>query len=182
MILLRVQFWPRKSNGNVCWNAEPILWEEQFNDFILAKRAFMEMVPHPCSARDNLTPCNLIGELLYEFGVIEEYGVNGYIKRWHWDWSKVELWEEWGRSQACKDWLASIEAIPSITFNSTLSLIDALLAVKFSNSRGEARRKITEKAVKIDGEKVFDIDLIINRSCLLSLGKKHRIQINILNG
>jgi hypothetical protein len=180
MFLLQVEFWPREKNGNVSWSSAPILLEHSFGDdeFDIAKHAFMELGAHQ-QANGNLTPCNLRGKLLDDNGVVCEAGVGGWVKRWCWDWTKEEQKEEWSRSEACRKWLDFVGAIQSIKVNVGRSVIDVLVDVGWCSSKGVARRKIEEGAVKIDKVKMFDVGACVERDCLLSLGKRDKIEVKV---
>lgn len=60
-----------------------------------------------------------------------------------------------------------------------IGLLDLLQKIKFVSSKSEARRKIKEGAVKINGEKVEDENLIlaIKEEMILQLGKKKMTKI-----
>ena len=68
------------------------------------------------------------------------------------------------------------EDLPTFSFGgSETGVVEALVLLRFCTSKGEARRKIAEGAVKLDGAKVVDPDLAIGLSKIpvkLSLGKK----------
>ena len=44
----------------------------------------------------------------------------------------------------------------------SLSLVDILMRTKLVPSKGEARRLISQKAIQVDGEKVDDINGMLN--------------------
>ena len=65
--------------------------------------------------------------------------------------------------------------LPSLTVESSIGIVAALTELGFAASNGEARRKIGEGAVRIDGEAVSDPALVItvgDTPVKLSLGKK----------
>jgi tyrosyl-tRNA synthetase len=70
---------------------------------------------------------------------------------------------------------ASGASLPSITAEGgSIGVVDALIALGFATSKGEARRKIDEGAVKIDGDAARDSAhvLQVSQPVRLSLGKK----------
>jgi tyrosyl-tRNA synthetase len=70
---------------------------------------------------------------------------------------------------------ASDENLPSFAARGEITIVAALTALGFAASNGEARRKIGEGAVKLDGDPVTDPALIIiigDEPVKLSLGKK----------
>lgn len=60
--------------------------------------------------------------------------------------------------------------------NPTLSLVDILLKTELVPSKGEARRLISQKAIQVDGEKIDDINGILNfkpkQKYSLKIGKR----------
>jgi tyrosyl-tRNA synthetase len=67
------------------------------------------------------------------------------------------------------------EDLPTLDAGSGISVLAALTGLGFCASNGEAKRKIAEGAVKVDGQVVSDPSLIIqvqNTPVKLSLGKK----------
>ena len=70
---------------------------------------------------------------------------------------------------------ASDDNLPSIAIGGEIGIVAALVGLGFAASNGEARRKIGEGAVKLDGDTVSDPTLVIkvgNAPVKLSLGKK----------
>lgn len=71
------------------------------------------------------------------------------------------------------------EALPQVSVQFPISLVDALAASGLAASKGEARRKIGENAVRVDGEAVTDPNHAIGAPAKLSLGKKrHALLVN----
>lgn len=64
------------------------------------------------------------------------------------------------------------EALPQVAVTFPIALVDALTASGLAASKGEARRKIGENAVRVDGEAVTDPNHPITQPAKLSLGKK----------
>ncbi|WP_300974729.1 tyrosine--tRNA ligase [Sphingomonas sp. LHG3406-1] len=66
------------------------------------------------------------------------------------------------------------EALPQVSTGGEIGVLAALVALGFCASNGEAKRKVAEGAVKLDGEPVSDISLVVPVSSerKLSLGKK----------
>jgi tyrosyl-tRNA synthetase len=66
------------------------------------------------------------------------------------------------------------EALPSVETGGEIGLLAALVSLGFCASNGEAKRKVAEGAVKLDGEPVGNISAVISVSSerKLSLGKK----------
>ena len=66
------------------------------------------------------------------------------------------------------------EALPSVSTGGEIGVLAALVALGFCASNGEAKRKVAEGAVKLDGETVTDISgmIAVGSERKLSLGKK----------
>jgi tyrosyl-tRNA synthetase len=64
------------------------------------------------------------------------------------------------------------EALPSFAIPTPLPLVDALVLTGLAASKGEARRKLGENAVRIDGEPASDPNQPVAAPAKLSLGKK----------
>ncbi|MBW6530775.1 tyrosine--tRNA ligase [Sphingomonas sp. RRHST34] len=76
---------------------------------------------------------------------------------------------------------ASGAALPSISASGTLPLVDALMALGFAASKGEARRLIKGGGARVDGEKVGDEAAVIalaGAPVRVSAGKKHHGIVN----
>jgi tyrosyl-tRNA synthetase len=66
------------------------------------------------------------------------------------------------------------EALPQVVSGGEIGLLSALVQLGFCASNGEAKRKVAEGAVKLDGEIVSDVSFVISVTSerKLSLGKK----------
>lgn len=64
------------------------------------------------------------------------------------------------------------EGLPQLVVSGTLALADALVASGLAASKGEARRKLSENAVRVNGAVVADPNLLVGAPAKLSLGKK----------
>jgi tyrosyl-tRNA synthetase len=64
------------------------------------------------------------------------------------------------------------EALPRFAVEGQLALVDALVLTGLAASKGEARRKLAESAVKVDGVGVSDPVALVGAPAKLSLGKK----------
>lgn len=64
------------------------------------------------------------------------------------------------------------EALPSFAVAGPVALVDALVLTGLAASKGEARRKLAENAVKVDGAGVSDPAALVAAPAKLSLGKK----------
>lgn len=66
------------------------------------------------------------------------------------------------------------EALPQVSTGGEIGLLAALVRLRFCGSNGEAKRKVAEGAVRLDGEVVSDVSLVITVGSerKLSLGKK----------
>ncbi len=76
---------------------------------------------------------------------------------------------------------ASGAALPSISASGALPLVDALVALGFAASKGEARRLIKGGGARVDGEKVSDEAAVIalaGAPVRVSAGKKHHGLVN----
>jgi tyrosyl-tRNA synthetase len=69
---------------------------------------------------------------------------------------------------------SSGEALPSVETGGEIGLLAALVSLGFCASNGEAKRKVAEGAVKLDGETISDLFAILSvpSERKLSLGKK----------
>jgi len=67
--------------------------------------------------------------------------------------------------------------IAEIEINDGENILDFILKIGFANSKGDARRKIEQGGVSIDGEKISDIDLKLEKEKfkdkILKVGKKN---------
>jgi tyrosyl-tRNA synthetase len=71
---------------------------------------------------------------------------------------------------------ASGAALPSITASGSIALVDALVALGFAGSKGEARRLIKGGGARVAGEKVSDEAAVVTidaEPVRVSAGKKH---------
>jgi tyrosyl-tRNA synthetase len=64
------------------------------------------------------------------------------------------------------------DALPRLVIDAPIGILDALVGTGLAASRGEARRKIGEKAVRVDGEPVTDPAALVSAPARLSLGRK----------
>ncbi len=64
------------------------------------------------------------------------------------------------------------EALPRIAVAGPLVLVDALVLTGLAASKGEARRKLAENAVKVDGVATSDPTALVGAPARLSLGRK----------
>ena len=71
------------------------------------------------------------------------------------------------------------EEMEELNLKSDKSLIDIISSVGLTKSKGEARRMIGQGAVRLDGEKVTDVDLVINKGSetVIKVGKRRFIKI-----
>jgi len=69
------------------------------------------------------------------------------------------------------------EALPEVALALPVPLVDALVAAGLAASKGEARRKIGEGAVRIDGNVVGDPAATVDRPGRLSLGRKRHARL-----
>ena len=76
---------------------------------------------------------------------------------------------------------ASGAALPSITASGSIALVDALVALGFAGSKGEARRLIKGGGARVAGEKVGDEAAVVaigTEPVRVSAGKKHHGMVN----
>jgi tyrosyl-tRNA synthetase len=76
---------------------------------------------------------------------------------------------------------AAGDTLPFITASGALPLVDALVALRFAASKGEARRLIKGGGARVDGEKVADeaaVLTIAGAPIRVSAGKKHHGMVN----
>jgi tyrosyl-tRNA synthetase len=69
------------------------------------------------------------------------------------------------------------ESLPEVALAFPAPVIDALVASGLAASRGEARRKLGEGAVRIDGEVVLNAEARISGPARLSMGRKRHARI-----
>ncbi|NTS64200.1 tyrosine--tRNA ligase [Sphingomonas sp. HHU CXW] len=72
-------------------------------------------------------------------------------------------------------------ALPSITVSGSIALVDALVALGFAGSKGEARRLIKGGGARVAGEKVSDETAVVTigaEPVRVSAGKKHHGMVN----
>jgi tyrosyl-tRNA synthetase len=76
---------------------------------------------------------------------------------------------------------ASGAALPSITASGSIALVDALVALGFAGSKGEARRLIKGGGARVAGEKISDEAAMLEigaEPVRISAGKKHHGLVN----
>ena len=74
------------------------------------------------------------------------------------------------------------EKLESIRVASGETLVDVLVAHTLASSRGDARRKIEQGGVSIDGEKMTDATLVISKAmngAVLRVGKKRFVKLEV---
>lgn len=64
------------------------------------------------------------------------------------------------------------EGLPKLAVAGDMPILDALVASGLAASKGEARRKLSENAVRVDGDVVSDPAATVSAPARLSLGKK----------
>ena len=71
------------------------------------------------------------------------------------------------------------EEMEELNLKSDKSLIDIISSVGLTKSKGEARRMISQGAVRLDGEKATDVNLVINKGSktVIKVGKRRFIKI-----
>jgi tyrosyl-tRNA synthetase len=72
---------------------------------------------------------------------------------------------------------ASDANLPTVSIESVQTVVAALVALGFASSNKEARRKVAEGAVKLDGTAIFDPQAPLNTGQKLSLGAKRHALI-----
>lgn len=75
------------------------------------------------------------------------------------------------------------EDIPEREVKKETNILDALVSFEFAQSKGDARRKIEQGGVSIDGEKITDANFVFDESVrgkILRVGKKQFAKINFL--
>lgn len=65
------------------------------------------------------------------------------------------------------------EDIQEVKIEAGKNILDLLVELNFSASRGEAKRLIQGGGVKIDGEKISDLNYAISEGCILQAGKRN---------
>lgn len=74
------------------------------------------------------------------------------------------------------------DSLPRIAMTLPVPLIEALVESGLATSRKEARRKIAEQAVRVDGEQVSDAALVLSAPAKLSMGRKRHALIEAGDG
>lgn len=69
--------------------------------------------------------------------------------------------------------------IPSFAVNSN-QIMDILVEIGFTKSKGEARRVITQGGVSIDGQKIKDIFQTVPEHCVIKKGKRHFANVSVV--
>lgn len=70
--------------------------------------------------------------------------------------------------------------MPSHTINCATSMVDLLVTLQLAQSKSQARRLIQQGGVRLDDDKVSDIDMIIEPQAgphILRVGKRHFVQL-----
>jgi tyrosyl-tRNA synthetase len=65
--------------------------------------------------------------------------------------------------------------LPKLSVTAEIGILDALVDIGFATSKGEAKRKLAEGAVKLDGAAITSPDIVISGTAdgiMISLGKK----------
>jgi len=66
------------------------------------------------------------------------------------------------------------------TFKSKKQTILDVVSAAFDISKSEARRLVNQGGVKLDDTKIKDIETIIDKDCLIQLGKRRYKNIKII--
>ena len=67
--------------------------------------------------------------------------------------------------------------MPSIEVNFPVSIIDVLVQSELAKSRGAARRLIQQGGVRIEKEKVGDVEAQVVQDCVVWAGKKRAVRV-----
>lgn len=73
----------------------------------------------------------------------------------------------------------NMQEIKTFVLTKGITLDRAIVALHLANSVSEARRKITSGAVRVDKESITSIKYEIQKSCLISFGKKNFVKVDI---
>ncbi len=68
--------------------------------------------------------------------------------------------------------------IPEIKIERDKNILDLLVELKFVQSRGEAKRLVQGGGVKFEGEKISDLNFIINDEGILQSGKRNFVKLS----
>ena len=68
--------------------------------------------------------------------------------------------------------------IPEYKLNGTISVVDLIVELNFTASKGEAKRLIQQGAVKFENEKISDINTQISSKGVLQAGKRKFVKIS----
>jgi tyrosyl-tRNA synthetase len=69
--------------------------------------------------------------------------------------------------------------MPEYQLSGQENIVEILVKNNLAKSRSQARRLIEQQGVKIDGETVTDVNLVVDRSCILQCGKRHYLRIKM---
>ena len=90
--------------------------------------------------------------------------------RFHGGGAGIKAKEEFDRIHKKNDIPSDIDVFE---FDTPIGLIDALFECKLANTKSEARRHIKGGAVKVDGKKIDNFDIILeNGEFILQIGKR----------
>ncbi len=67
--------------------------------------------------------------------------------------------------------------MPEVKISSEMPLIDVLVTAGLAESKSDARRKIEQGGVSIEGEKLSDPEMTLPSGTILKVGKKDFIKV-----
>ncbi|NBI30684.1 tyrosine--tRNA ligase [Chengkuizengella marina] len=85
------------------------------------------------------------------------------------------------QKRALPDDIPTVEVAPNHLDEGALRLINLLVLLKLQNSNGEARRSITQGAVRINEEKIMDVNAVVNpkEGDIVQVGKRKFAKISL---
>jgi tyrosyl-tRNA synthetase len=103
-----------------------------------------------------------------------------FIKMYYDEKSALEAEVEFDKIFIKKEVPDEIPEIKLRQKENKISILDLIVKVKFASSKGEARRLVTQGGVSINGEKIEDINKIIDtdKELILKVGKRKFAKIN----
>lgn len=103
------------------------------------------------------------------------------VEMYHDNEASIQAQEEFDKIFIKKEIPDEIEELRLSSSEKEIGLIDLILKANFASSKGEARRLITQGGVSIDGNKIDDINSIVNidKEITLKVGKRKFIKLKL---
>jgi len=71
------------------------------------------------------------------------------------------------------------EEMPTLALSAPMNLLDLLIEARLAPSRSEGRRLVQQGGVRLDGQRVEDVDAVVNadRASVLQVGKRRFLRL-----